>query len=294
MNRETTYETVTALVLEAMERLGPDWVKPWTSNAVGTLNPTTDKHYRGVLNQIILGITAWKHDYSHGLWAGFGQWRNAGHFVAKGQKSVHILRPKMVKRADDNGNESMICIGFAGCAVFNVQQLQNPDAAIEQFATFHDSPLPEDNRVHSVDQWIADTGADIHHGAQSAYYQPSSDSVHVPDFTVFRDAASYYSTILHELTHWTGAKSRLDRLGNRFDRSAYAREELVAELGAAYLCHDHGIEPTPRDDHAQYLKGWMQALRGDSNAIFDAARKSTAACRFLHDVASAGRTAAAA
>lgn len=286
-NTDKTYDGVTALVLEAMERLGSDWIKPWTSNAVGTLNPTTDKHYRGVLNQIILGITAWKKDYSHGLWAGFGQWKKAGHCVDKGQKSTYILRPKMVKRSDDDGDRT-VCIGFMGAAVFNVHQLKNADSAIAQFATFADEPeLPEDNRHCAIDSWVDRTGANIHHGSQSAFYRPGTDSIHMPDFGVFKDAGYYYGTLLHELTHWTGAKDRLNRLSDRFDRADYAREELVAELGAAYLCHDHGIEPTPRDDHAQYLNNWMQALRTDSGAIFDAAKKSTAACRFLHGAASA-------
>lgn len=127
------------------------------------------------------------------------------------------------------------------------------------------------------------TGATIYHGGNAAFYAPSRDVVQLPPFEAFKDKESYYATALHELTHWTKAKGRLERdfSAKRFGDTGYAREELVAELGAAFLCADLGITPEIREDHAAYLGHWLSVLKEDKRAIFSAAAHAQRAADYL-------------
>jgi antirestriction protein ArdC len=140
-----------------------------------------------------------------------------------------------------------------------------------------------------ADAFVAATGATIAHGGSRAYYRPSTDSIQLPPRDAFigtrtsNPAESYYSTVLHELTHWTSHAQRCDRqLGKRFGDDAYAMEELVAELGAAFLCARIGITAEPRIDHAQYLASWLSVLKADKRAIFTAASKASESTDWLH------------
>jgi antirestriction protein ArdC len=128
----------------------------------------------------------------------------------------------------------------------------------------------------------------LHHGGHQAYYQPSTDSIHLPFRETFLQTETsspeenYYSTLFHELTHFSGAKGRCDRdLTGRFGSSAYAMEELIAELGAAFLCGHFQMSSTPRADHAQYLANWLSVLKSDKRAIFTAASKASQAVDYL-------------
>lgn len=142
--------------------------------------------------------------------------------------------------------------------------------------------------IERAEAFVAATGAVIHHGGSRAFYRPSTDDIHLPPREAFIGTATstaaeaYASTKLHELTHWTSAETRCNRqLGRRFGDDAYAMEELVAELGAAFLCADLGITDTPRADHAQYLDHWLRVLKADKKAIFTAASKASQAKTFL-------------
>jgi antirestriction protein ArdC len=149
-------------------------------------------------------------------------------------------------------------------------------------------------RIDHAEKFLHATGAQIAHGGTRAYYSLSTDAVQMPPFESFRDADSYYSTLAHELTHWSGAKTRLDRDfgGHRFGSNAYAREELVAELGAAFLCADLELALEPRADHASYIANWLEVMKGDSRAIFTAAAHAQRAADFIHKFSTA-QTAAA-
>jgi antirestriction protein ArdC len=148
---------------------------------------------------------------------------------------------------------------------------------------------PDPKRVLvEVERFVMATFADIRIGGDRAYYRPGTDHIQMPDRDRFTgtetiDATeSYYATLLHELTHWTGHAARLDRdLSGRFGREGYAMEELVAELGAAFLCSDLGITNRPRPDHAAYIAHWLAVLKKDTRAIFTAASKANEARRFL-------------
>ena len=133
-----------------------------------------------------------------------------------------------------------------------------------------------------METYIRATGATINHGGNSAYYRPATDSIQLPDFSAFEDAVAYYGTTLHELTHWSGHEKRCDRnIKNQNGTRDYAREELVAELGAAYMCASLGLENTPRPDHASYVASWLEVLKNDKKAIFKAAAAAQKAVDFI-------------
>lgn len=147
------------------------------------------------------------------------------------------------------------------------------------------SPASPLSRIAQAESFFAATGADIRHGGHRAFYAPGPDLVQMPPFEAFCDAESYYATLAHEVTHWTSHKSRLDRSfgRKRFGDEGYAMEELVAELGAAFLSADLALTPEVREDHAAYIGPWLKVLKGDKRAIFTAASHAQRAADFLHD-----------
>ena len=148
-------------------------------------------------------------------------------------------------------------------------------------------PRPEIQRVQHAEQFFGALGAEIKHGGNRAFYQPATDTIQLPNFESFRDAVSYYGVMAHEITHWTGAKTRLDRdLSGRFGNEAYAAEELVAELGAAFLSADLGLTNEPRQDNAAYIATWLKVLKDDKRAIFTAAAKAQQAADYAHGLQS--------
>ncbi|MGC2463219.1 MAG: zincin-like metallopeptidase domain-containing protein [Steroidobacteraceae bacterium] len=143
-------------------------------------------------------------------------------------------------------------------------------------------------RIAVAESFAANTEATLRHGGNRAYYSVTDDYVQMPPFECFRDAESYYATLLHELTHYTRHPSRLEReFGRkRWGDAGYAAEELVAELGAAFLCADLGVTAEPRDDHASYLASWLDVLKRDKRAIFTAAAHAQRAADYLHGLQS--------
>ena len=157
------------------------------------------------------------------------------------------------------------------------------------FRRSHDSSTIDPAKtLADIETFIARTGAAIIHGGERACYSPKLDEIQMPQQEAFVGSSTssateaYYATLLHELTHWTAPAHRCDRdLSGRFGSEAYAMEELVAELGAAFLCADLGIANEPRADHAQYLSHWLKVLKADKRAIFTAASKAAQATAFL-------------
>ncbi|MBH5372266.1 hypothetical protein HZZ16_30020 [Bradyrhizobium sp. CNPSo 4016] len=187
----------------------------------------------------------------------------------------------MEVEADENSEDERKSRLFARATpVFNADQVDGPEEAPIA------APVDE---LGDVDAFIARTEAKIVHGGNRACFIPKLDEIHMPPREAFMGSATsspteaYYSTLLHELTHWTGPAHRCDRdLSGRFGSQAYAMEELVAELGAAFLCAELGIAVEPRADHAQYLAHWLKVLTADKRAIFTAASKAGEAVAFLH------------
>jgi antirestriction protein ArdC len=169
-----------------------------------------------------------------------------------------------------------------GYSVFNIEQIECLPA---EYAPQSPAPAELMQLIDSAERFFAATGATIRHAATQAYYAPSTDVIVLPPPEAFRDRQSYAATKAHELTHWTSHPSRLDRtLGKRFGDDAYAAEELIAELGSAFLCADLCIAPEIREDHASYLEHWRRVLKADKRAIFSAASQAQRAVDYPHDV----------
>ena len=210
----------------------------------------------------------------------------AGAQVRKGEKAAFVVFYKELEVAADPET------GDAGTAT-RLFARATPVFAAEQVngfmpATIDTPPITVITPIEQAEAFVAATGATIHHGGGRAYYRPSTDSIHLPPREAFigtptsTPAESYFSTLCHELCHWTSRENRCNRqLGKRFGDQAYAMEELVAELGAAFLCADLQITGEPRADHAQYLASWLAVLKADKKAIFTAASKASEAAAFL-------------
>jgi len=208
--------------------------------------------------------------------------------VRKGEKASYVVfyrdgrAGRGVELSDGDDDRSTRRLFARASAVFAAEQ-------VESFVL--PEPTPQADPVIACDaaeRFVAATGATIHHEGHRAFYRPSTDSIYMPPRAAFTGTATsspteaYYATLFHELTHWTGHKCRCDReLGKRFGPGAYAMEELVAELGSAFLCAEVGITGEPRADHAAYLADWLAILREDKKAIFTAASKASQAAAFL-------------
>jgi len=193
----------------------------------------------------------------------------------------------------ESGEESERDIPFLkDYTVFNVEQI---DGLPAHFTAPAEAVLDPVQRIAHAEGFFSATGATVRHGGNQAYYSVASDLVQMPFFETFRDAESYYATLAHELTHWTRHPSRLDRsLGRkRFGDEGYAMEELVAELGAAFLSADLGLTPEPREDHAAYIGNWLNVLKNDKRAIFTAASHAQRAADFLSNPSPAAQREAA-
>jgi antirestriction protein ArdC len=165
--------------------------------------------------------------------------------------------------------------------VFNGEQCEGLPP---HYYALKEAPKNLSERLQGAEDFVAKTGAQVRHGGNQAYFSPSADIVVMPNYETFKDRESYYSTLAHELTHWTGSEKRLNRdlKKGKFGNDDYAMEELVAELGAAYLAADLGITPEPRPDHAAYMNNWLKVLKQDKKAIFTAAAAAEKAVEYLH------------
>jgi antirestriction protein ArdC len=204
--------------------------------------------------------------------------------VRKGEHGSVVVYASSVTRTathEATGEETEHAIPFLkSYTAFNVEQIEGLPA---HFYAMAEPRLDPVQRIERAEAFFANCQADIRHGGNMAYYNIGSDFVQMPPFVAFRDAESYYATLAHECTHWTRAKSRLDRdLGRKkWGDAGYAMEELVAELGSAFLCADLDLTPEIRDDHAAYIASWLEVLKSDSRAIFTAASHAQKAADYL-------------
>jgi antirestriction protein ArdC len=231
----------------------------------------------------MLWAAAMEKGYNCPLWLTYKQAAELGGQVRKGEKgSLVVYANKITKTdTDETGADVEIEIPFMkGYTVFNAEQIDGLPG--HYYATVE----PENSgieRLDAVERFFASTKITIQHGGSSAFYSPDRDIVQMPELKTFRDAESYYATLAHEATHATRHESRLNRdLGRkRFGDAGYAMEELVAEIGAAFLCADLGITPETREDHAAYIASWLKVLKDDRRAIFTAASHAQKAADYL-------------
>lgn len=286
------YATVTAQIVEAIERGAGSWRMPWHTNGLcssSPINVASKKAYRGI-NILCLWATAQSKGYASGLWGTYKQWQDKGAQVRKGEKSTAVVFWKFADKSEGeegetnrSGSRLLFCSHYA---VFNAAQV---DGYTEPAAIVNTL-----ERIEAAEAFFGALGSAVTHGGNSAFYRPSEDTITMPLLSAFDDSIAYYSTLAHEHTHWTAPEHRCNRqeLGKRFGDNAYAAEELIAELGAAFMCAHLGLSTVPRPDHAQYLQSWLKVLKADSKAIFTAASKAQQAADWM--IAKSGAVAVAA
>ena len=284
-NRVSLYDEVTARIVSELEAGRLPWVQPWGSTGSGgpglPRNALTARSYSGV-NVLILWGAVIEHGWPSQSWLTFRQAQEAGGCVRKGEHGVTVVyadrfTPEAEKeRASREGGDPKAVPFLKRFTVFNVAQCEGLRAGLAS----DPEPLPDREIVPVAEEVIAASGVDFHIGGGRAFYVPSLDFVQVPPQPAFFEQVNYYRTGLHELTHATGHAKRLGRdLTNGFGSKDYAREELVAEMGSAFLCAALGIMPTVR--HADYIGSWLEVLREDNRAIFRAASAATKAAEWL-------------
>jgi len=283
-NQRDVYARVTDQIINVIERGVGNWRMPWHTSgryAFSPINITSRKPYRGI-NTVCLWAAAEAKGYGCGEWGTYKQWQERSAQVRKGEKSSSVVFWKFAdasREPQDDGDESSSggsrLLFARAYSVFNAAQVDGYTPKAEP-----DIPMLE--RIERAETFFQSINADVRHGGDRAYYSPDSDHIQMPAFNAFVESVRYYSTLAHEHTHWTAKTERCDRqLGKRFGDSAYAAEELIAELGAAFACAHLGLSSEPRDDHAQYIQSWLRVLRADKRAIFTAASKAQQACDWL-------------
>nr|WP_147155792.1 zincin-like metallopeptidase domain-containing protein [Reyranella soli] len=271
----------------AGQRRSVPWLRPWNvEHAAGRITRPLRANgipYQGI-NVLMLWSEAVAKGYSMPIWMTFKQALALGACVRKGEHGSLVVYADTFRRTETNeqtGEDSEREIPFLkGYTVFNVEQVEGLP---EHFYGRPEPRLDPIQRIEDAEGFFAALRADIRHGGNQAYYAVTHDYVQMPPFQAFRDAESYYATLAHECIHWTRHAKRLERdFGRkRFGDEAYAMEELVAELGSAFVCSAIDLTPEVRDDHAAYIAHWLKVLKDDKRAIFTAASHAQRAADYL-------------
>ena len=280
------YQSITNTIIAALEAGTPPWVCPWQSGPMDHLpaNLSSGRRYRGI-NVLLLNLQAMRFGYSVNRWLTFQQARNLGAQVRKGEHGTEVVFFKLFEvdsqdhapaRTTSGDDQRKVIPLLRSFTVFNAAQIDDlPAALIPAPAEVHDWQACD-----AAEAILLNSGAVLAHGGSRAFYSPTQDRIQLPERTSFTTATGYYQVALHELTHWSGAESRCNRpLLGRQHIEAYAFEELVAEMGSAFLCNHCGLPGVLQ--HASYIESWLQALRQDKRLIFSAATQAQRAADFL-------------
>ncbi|MBU2836362.1 DUF1738 domain-containing protein [Acidithiobacillus thiooxidans] len=282
------HEEITAQILAAIEGGREGWEALWDNSLRLGLpyNHSTGKNYTGI-NILSLWNVAMRKGYEINAWMTYKQAKEQGGQVRKGEKSALGMFYKPIEdKSEDTDNEEekggrrrMMAKAFY---LFNVAQIDGLEGLPEPKA-------PNFSPIADAEAIITASGAEIRHGGTRAFFSPAMDFVQMPSLDRFHSAENYYATILHELTHWTGHKSRLAReYGKRFGDRAYAFEELIAELGTAFLCARLGLVGATLEGHADYIADWLKILKNDKRAVMTAASQAERAAEYLAQMLEAG------
>ena len=274
------YVDVTNRIITALEQGTPPWVCPWRDGTALPSNLVTGKSYRGI-NILMLSIEAMARNYTDSRWLTFRQVNELGSRIRKGEHGTPVVfyRLREINEVSGDGTDTDAVSKrsipmLKGYTVFNIGQL---DDIPDRFAL---RPTLAWQSIDEAEQLLNRSGAAICHGGNNAFYRPVDDIIQLPPPTWFAHPVDYYATALHELCHWTGHPHRLNRvLGRRHEIEAYAYEELVAEIGAAFLCAHCGLPASL--EHASYIDFWLDALRRDKRLIFVAAGAAQKAVDFV-------------
>ena len=288
--RPDVYSRITDKIIADLEQGVRPWLRPWSADHAAARITRPLRHngipYKGI-NVVMLWSAAMLKGYGAPIWLTFRQVQELGGHVRKGETGELVVYADRITRTKTNekGEETDREIPFLkGYTVFNAEQCE--DLPPHYTAKAEAPALTPLQRFEAADRFFAATGADIRHGGTRAFYAQGPDYVQMPPFETFRDAESHAATLAHELTHWTKHDKRLARdMGRvKWGDEGYAREELVAELGSAFLCADLGITPEVRADHAAYIASWLEVLKGDKRFVFSAASHAQRAVDYLHSL----------
>jgi antirestriction protein ArdC len=274
------YAAVSARIVAELEAGAAPWIKPWSATAGQNVpcNAMTNRPYSGC--NVVLLWMAQTAGYRAPRYVTFKQALELGSNVRKGEHGTKVYFVKQLQVTDRNGEEgeTRIVPMMREYTVFNVEQCEGlPDRVLTLGEIKRRNP---DERDATIDEFLAASGVSIREGSGEAYYRPGDDFISLPGFEAFKSAAHFYAVAFHELGHATGHKRRLDRdLRSRFGEKAYAAEELVAELCAAFLCAEFSIDGDLR--HAGYIQFWIGLLKADSRAFLTACSKAQAAADYL-------------
>lgn len=280
------YTQITNKIISDLEKGVPTWVKPWNTGTLSGRITLPLRHngqaYRG-LNILLLWLAIIERGYTFNRWMTYKQARELGGQVMKGTKGEAVIYADAIHKTetDDNGQEIAYKIPFMkSYTVFNVEQI---DGLPDSFYTKAEPVNPDICRDDTLEAFFTATKATIRHGGSRAFYNNSLDFVQMPPLECFITSEAYYATLAHEMTHWTRHERRLNRKfgRKRWGDEGYAQEELVAELGAAFVCAELGITPEVREDHASYIQEWLKVLKNDRRAVFTAAAHAQRAVDYL-------------
>ncbi|MDN3683224.1 zincin-like metallopeptidase domain-containing protein [Vibrio tapetis subsp. quintayensis] len=281
-NKKTDfYQVVTDQIIEALEQGIKPWQCPWDVTQASGIpsNFSTQNDYQG-MNVMLLWMSAQMNRFSSPQWLTFKQSKALGGKVRKGEKGTHIFFYKVVEKKNSapgqEEKETYSCLKTY--VVFNLDQIEGVEQADTPVVNVRDDVT----LIDEVETFLVSTGASISYSGQKAFFRPSTDEIVIPERSRFSENADLYATIMHELTHWTGHKSRLDRDNKgSFGSKDYAFEELIAEIGAAFLMADFGIVGNVQ--HESYIASWLEVLKNDKRYVFKAATQASKAHQLLKE-----------
>lgn len=273
---------ITNFVLDNIDGDVLPWRRKWHTSGPTIALPrrNTGEPYRGT-NHLLLNITSLKSGFSSPYWMTYNQAKSVGANVLKGQKGSRIVKfkPLTIESPEANGQERVIPM-IRNYTVFNLEQIENlPD---DYQSRQHVQTIP----VSEVYDYLKAVGAEIIHGDSKAGFYPVLDVIRMPNIEDFTDQYAYESVLAHELVHWTGHGSRLNRLvSTEEDTAEYAFEELVAEIGSMILCAHLGIESVMPENHLSYVKHYVTIMQADKKAIVRASSEAQKAVDFILEAA---------
>lgn len=283
MGKTDTYQLVTDRIVQRLEEGTVPWVQSWEiSPARAPRSVNSGELYRGV-NRLMLGIEASVKGYGSPYWLTFKEATRRGACVRKGEKGTPIIFWQLYERAKKGSDKTEKVPLLRHYWGFNAQQIEG-ELGLPELA---EAPKHETTPIESAERIVADYlgSPRVKHGSDVACYRPSADEVLMPDPESFVRREDYYNVLFHELTHSTGHSARLNRQDMaamfRFGDRSYSREELTAELGAAFLCSEAGIVDRTVDQSAAYIAGWLRKLRSDKRLVVSAASLAEKAARWI-------------
>jgi antirestriction protein ArdC len=281
------YQKVTDAIVNAIEQGAGTWRMPWHTSgkyAFSPINVTTKKPYRG-LNIVALWAVARTKGYERGEWATYQQWQERGAQVRKGEKSASVAFWKFADgraESQDGGDDQEQATSSRSRLLFCREYHVFNASQVDGYTPKPDTGTPVEQRIEQAETFFSAIDARVWHQGNRAFYSPLDDAITLPPFDAFHTPLDYYGTRAHETGHWTSKADRCNReLGKRFGDNAYAIEELVAELSAAFTMAHLGLSSQPRADHAAYIDSWLKVLKVDKRAIFTASSKAQQAADFM-------------